>query len=68
MAILDVYEFHSSFRRTRKWKKKNPCSDDKGADFMLEAVITAKLLQLTKKQLHATQSHLSYQAPRIPFS
>lgn len=67
MAVLDVYEFLSSFRRTRKWEKI-PCSDNKGADFMLEAVITAKLLQLTKKQLHATQPHLNYQALRIPFS
>lgn len=40
-------------------EKKKSCSD-KGVVFMLAAVITAKLLQLTKKQLHATQPLLSY--------
>lgn len=44
--------------------KKKPCSVNKGDDFMLKAVITAELLQLTKKQLHATQPHLSYKALR----
>lgn len=48
-------------------QEKKPCSVNKGDDFMLEVVITAELLQLTKKQSHATQPHLSYQALRIPF-
>lgn len=65
--MLDAYEFHSSFRRTSK-REKYRCFDNKGADFMLEAVITAILLQLTKKQLHATQPPLSCQALRTPFS
>lgn len=66
--MLNVCEFHSAFKRTRELGKKVPALIAMVLILRLEAVITAKLLQLTKKQLHATQPRLSYQALRIPFS